>query len=168
MLDAIRAYLAAALNDPPELSRLAAALDGLAVAYHGTPPGSVTHPDVDAPRANHATVAKQVAARFPELGLYPLLDPLEDGQELLFGDAISDIEEIACDLMEVLWEFEHTSEAQACWTFRFGYETHWGAHLHDLRRVLWSTMFVGGPSALPGERPPGAVDKGGRGPADPW
>jgi hypothetical protein len=50
--------------------------------------------------------------------------------------AASDLAEIASDLSEVLWLFENASHNDAVWDFRFGYQSHWGRHLHEVRTYL--------------------------------
>lgn len=44
--------------------------------------------------------------------------------------------------MEVLWLFENADENDAIWDFRFGYQTHWGRHLHEMRVYLHSGRLV--------------------------
>ena len=145
MAEAILAYLALLKDqaDPEEgrLGSLAQAFDALLLVYHGLPdtePG----PDVDAPRAEYDPLERSASACFPELGFYCDVEPNRDlDQAIGLGDGISDVAEIAQDLMEVLWLLENVGADDAIWMYRWGYRHHWGGHLHDLRRHLHSLMY---------------------------
>lgn len=137
---AIHAYLA--LLDPagraerPSLYELAKALDGLVQAYHAMSP---VDPDTDdlGPRVEERPLLDRAAEAFPDLGFYALVDP--DGgpdQPCGMSDAIGDLAEIAVDLIEVLELFELGRPNDAVWSFRCGYQFHWGKHLHELRIYL--------------------------------
>jgi hypothetical protein len=66
-----------------------------------------------------------------------LIDPTGGpDQETMCTFATSELAEIANDLTKVLWEFENGSEADAIWEFRFGYQVHWGEHLHRVRQYI--------------------------------
>ena len=131
-LDALQGANGATLYD------LSKALDGLVATYHGVPD---VEPDTTeaspAPRADERSIIDAATAAFPELDWYALVDP-QDGQEQKIGMsfAVGDLAEIAADLMEVLWLFENASHNDAVWEFRFGYQSHWGRHLHELRGYL--------------------------------
>ncbi|MFN7134579.1 MAG: DUF5063 domain-containing protein, partial [Myxococcales bacterium] len=56
--------------------------------------------------------------------------------QIMVGDAIDDIVDIANDLQQVVWRWETTSEADALWHFRFSFTSHWGAHLRALQLYL--------------------------------
>jgi hypothetical protein len=143
MIDAIRAYLDAALySDAPSLRALAAALDGLATAYNLAPEGDVTDTEADAPSTDAIAIGRLVSERFPTFGFYALANPLNPLQDTpLCGDAVDDTEEIASDLMEVVWLWENVGPDDAHWQFRWGYENHWGEHLRDLQRYLYAQLF---------------------------
>ena len=137
---AINAYLSLlerATADPkPSLYDLAKALDGLVQTYHATPDAE---PDTEelGPRVEERPLLEQAAQAFPELGFYALVEP--DGgpdQECGMSDAVGDLAEIAVDLIEVLWLFDHDRPNDAVWTFRFGYQSHWGRHVHEVRTYL--------------------------------
>ena len=87
---------------------------------------------MQAPRLDPKKLRAQVAARFPNYGLYraPGVEP-ED--EFLLGDAIDDLGDIAIDLAEVAWLWENAGESAALWQFFFGFESHWGSHLRNLQ-----------------------------------
>jgi hypothetical protein len=81
-----------------------------------------------------------LSSRFPQLGLYSTSNSLELPGELLTGDAIDDLLDIATDLADALSELREAGSVEATWAFRFGYETHWGAHLHGLRLHLYNLL----------------------------
>jgi hypothetical protein len=120
------------------LHDLAKALDGLVEAYHQT---ADVEPDSQtlAPRVEETKYRQAAAAAFPELHMYAVVDP-QDGPEQQVGLSVAagDLGEIAGDLLEVLWLFDNSSHNNAVWQFRFGYQSHWGRHLHELRLYLHS------------------------------
>ncbi|MEP3226591.1 MAG: DUF5063 domain-containing protein [Parasphingorhabdus sp.] len=123
------------------LAKLAMALDSLVWAYNHSSDVEPDTDDVDNPQSDYDLLAKRASEVFPELGYYCDVDPDESiEQKIGVGDAIDDIADIARDLSEVLWLKQNVSENEAVWMFRFGYESHWGRHLHDLRRYLHVVM----------------------------
>ncbi len=75
----------------PDDAALAAALDRLVVAYHDAPDADVSDSELEAPRQDGASLYKELAARFPDYGLYPVADPtasLEDATTM--GDLVTD------------------------------------------------------------------------------
>ncbi len=144
MVSAINGYLALLKDEPDNdnirLVNLCEALDCLLIEYHRAPN---VEPDTEeiSPSVPYEPLAARASASFPELGLYADADPLEGlTQELTLGNAIDDLADIARDLSGVLWHMEQGAVNDAIWDFRFGYETHWGMHLHQLRRYLHSVM----------------------------
>ena len=136
---AIRRYLDVLEGkDGATLYDLAKALDGLVVAYHQTPE---VEPDTvaasSAPTIDEARINGAASKAFPDLDWYALVDP-QDGPDQKVGMSIatSDLAEIAADLSEVLWLFENAGHNDAVWNFRFGYQSHWGRHLHEVRTYL--------------------------------
>jgi hypothetical protein len=117
---------------------LAKALDRLVTTYHGTPDVAPDTTEVSAaPRVEEKPIIDAATAAFPDLDFYWLVDP--DGgpeQQLGASYAVGDLAEIAADLVEVLWLFENASHNDAVWQFRWGYQYHWGKHLHELRPYL--------------------------------
>ena len=125
-------------KDGATLYDLAKALDGLVVTYHQTP--DVEPDTTEAPLASQAEERRLIDAAdaaFPDLGWYALVDP-EDGedQKIVMSFAVGDLAEIASDLLLVLWLFDNGSHNDAVWAFRFGYRTHWGRHLHEIRTYM--------------------------------
>jgi hypothetical protein len=144
MTTAINNYLAVLKEHPDDqasrLVVLCKALDWLVIEYHRAPD---VEPDTEemSPSVPYEPLAEQASASFPELGYYADVEP-QDGleQEITLGGAIDDLSDIARDLSGVLWHIERGAINDAIWEFRFGYQTHWGMHLHRLRRYLHSIM----------------------------
>lgn len=145
--DAIARFMASMDRDPNDefrgLRTLAMSLDNLVAVYFET---DNVDPDgeVEPPTRDTAEFGRRFATAFPELGGYPYAYPGgEPGEEeCLVADAIDDLGDIAGDLDEVLWYFENSTAAEAIWHFRFGYQHHWGDHLHSLRNYLHSTRVA--------------------------
>lgn len=138
---AIRAYISTIRPGPKgedaRLSDLALVLDRLIAVYYLTPDVGPDAIDSEGPRTGEKLYAESAAAAFPELGWYALVDPEGDvDQQVGLSIANGDLAEIAVDLDEVLWLFEHASENDAIWQFRWGYQHHWGRHAHELRLYL--------------------------------
>ena len=121
----------------PTLAQLALALDQLVGTYYSTPDVGPDASDSAGPRTDEKLFEEGAAAAFPELGWYAIVDPEGDTcQQIGLGIASSDLAEIALDLNEVLWLFENASENDAIWQYRWGYQNHWGRHVHELRLYL--------------------------------
>ena len=123
------------------LSDLAKSLDRLVAVYFETV--EVDRGDDEAPRREHSdykTTYARIGRAYPELGYY--LHAWPDGaletKECDVGDAIDDLADIFGDLCEVTWYLERSLLADAIWHYRFGYQVHWGRHLHSLRYYLYS------------------------------
>lgn len=117
---------------------VAIALDELVAVYFGT---SDVEPTTDRPTAapsiDERDFASNAARFFDKEDVIWLIDP-EAGpdQEAMCAFATSELAEIANDLSQVLWEFENGTPGDAIWEFRFGYQAHWGDHLHRVRAYL--------------------------------
>lgn len=145
---ACRGYLdllGSASGEPHERqARLAATFDRLCTAYNQADDIEPDTDEVNSPRADPHHFGEQAAASFPELGFYPEVDPLQGfEQEITQGWGLDDLTDIAVDLTEVLWLIEQGRINDAIWTFRWGYQNHWGHHLHDLRRYLHKLLYWG-------------------------
>jgi hypothetical protein len=120
------------------------ALDRLALASHfaATPFDDEDH--ADPPGEGYDELRARIAPLFPELGLYNVARDLETNvgaTEVLVGDAIDDIVDIARDLSDVARRWETTSVADALWHFRFGFRSHWGQHLRSLQLYLHARAY---------------------------
>lgn len=145
MVAAILAYVELLKDQPDDenvrLDRLAQALDRLVIEYHRAPDVEPEMVDVESPTVPYEPLAKRAALSFPELGYYADVEP-EGGldQEIGLADAIDDLADIARDLTDVLWHLDNVGVNDAIWVFRFGYQSHWGMHLHRLRLYLHAKM----------------------------
>lgn len=93
------------------------------------------------PAADHERTRGLVAARFPRYGCYNTVAHTSVGigiGEMVVGDAVDDIADIADELAAVAWRLENTGEPDALWHFFDGYDHHWGAHLRRLQLYLYS------------------------------
>jgi hypothetical protein len=150
MIDAVRRYLELlkSASGPIEdrLRALASTLDGLLCAYHATPDefveGAIEPPKSD-DYLQRYKMAREVASRtFPEFGLYAVVMPESNpNAQPMLGDALDDLTDIALDMENVLWRFENGDPRDAAWHFRFGYQSHWGRHLLDLRSYVHHLQF---------------------------
>jgi hypothetical protein len=124
------------------LENMAEALDRLSLAYrHTSERVAISAEPAEPPPSDHEPMHKLAAQAFPGLGFYACVSPEPDASEITMGDAIGDIAEIACDLQEVVWRWENIGPDDAIWEFRFGFQTHWGRHLQDLRRYLHAQLY---------------------------
>ncbi|QDH33781.1 DUF5063 domain-containing protein [Porphyrobacter sp. YT40] len=125
-------------NTSSTLRDIAMALDDLVRVYFDTPdvePDTIDGPA--APQFDEAGFGQNAARFFERDDVIWLIDP-EGGpdQKAMCTFATSELAEIAADLNKVLWLFENGSAADAIWEFRFGYQAHWGEHLHRVRHYL--------------------------------
>ena len=149
MLNAISGFLKVVLYDePPSVADLSRSLDVLALAYHDTPRGDPVDNDTEAPAEDYLQdylrTLKIVRRRFPDLGYYGVVDPLElKAEEWLCGDAGDDLSDIIGDLTKVKWRHDAFGIEDAHWHFRFLFEIHWGRHLRELQMYLHCKQFYG-------------------------
>ncbi len=95
-----------------------------------------------APRIDEKPLALGAVRFFEDDDIIWFVDPRGGAeQQPMCTFASAELAEIAGDLAKVLWEFEHGTVADAIWEFRFGYEAHWGDHLHRVRHYLHGIMF---------------------------
>jgi hypothetical protein len=147
ILQAVKSFLAVLEEQRTSEDRenaLRASLDRLALAYHytGTPFDDTKYPDPPGP--DYRELRERIAPLFPGLSFYNEALHIADEvgeSELSMGDAIDDITDIAKDLSHVLFCWENTSEEDALWHFRFGFETHWGRHLRSLQLYLHERAY---------------------------
>lgn len=120
----------------PELSRL---LDALALAAQT--PGLMRdgYPTATPPAHDHDRLYELAGERFRGLGYYNEAGKIitEIGTaETVVGDAIDDLVELACELRDVAWCWENTSEEDALWRLGSRFRHHWGAQLRSLQLYL--------------------------------
>ena len=126
------------------VAALAEVLDQLALACHAIADAEPADAVVEAPRGDYDRYRRLAEQRFPGFGWYndAPLRPDAAAAEFATADAIDDLADIACDLSEVRWLWENADAAAAAWQYRFSYQTHFGRHLHGLRRYVHATMFA--------------------------
>ena len=133
--DTLRSFLEL-VEGPPEpvaesAQELALLLDRLALATHAPVPSDPAT-DLEAPDRKAGELRAAIAPRFPHFGLYRAAGT-EPEDELLVGDAIDDLTDIALELGRVAWLWDHAGESAALWQFHFTFRSHWGAHLRGLQ-----------------------------------
>jgi hypothetical protein len=141
-IQAARQFLALTWDgETPTDEALLAALDRLVEAYHHTPEVKPSNTDLEAPRAGGPALYQQVAARFPDYGLYPVSDPAASFEDAgMMGDAIDDLADLTLDMREVVWLAEHIGLGDGHWFFRLHY-FHWGRHARELALYLHARLF---------------------------
>src|SRR4051812_39261736 len=137
-----REFLAAAWEgEAPDDATLLRALDRLLSRSHDVPWGYCADTDDDPPATDGAALYQEVSRRFPDYGMYPVVDPLapiEDDKML--GDAIDDLTDITRDLREVLWRDDNLGSGDAAWYFRLMH-FHWARHARELGLYLHARQF---------------------------
>jgi hypothetical protein len=120
------------------LRDLAIALDGLVQTYFLTSDMEPTEQEKDYERhIDEAEFAAHAQECFPELGFYWMADPEGSPKQEIGGSyAVGDLAEIAGDLTKVREIADRNGLTDAVWDFRFGYQSHWGRHIHELRTYL--------------------------------
>ena len=124
------------------IAALAEALDRLALACHAIGEAEPVD-EASAPRSDYQAYRRLAEQRFPDLGYYndaPILRADIGTAQLDIADAIDDLADIACELAEVRWLWEHAGPGAAAWQYKFSYQTHFGRHLHSLRRYVHDLM----------------------------
>lgn len=141
---AARRFLRLVMDGPPPTdAMLARALDELALAYHDAPDGEPVDDDgEDEPGTeDYSRRHERLSSRFPDYGYYPVAIPSGTlDQENVLNDAIDDLADIARDLVETIWRFEHFGADEAHWHFKFTYQIHWGQHLRELSYYLYAKI----------------------------
>lgn len=141
--DAISEFIAliedSAIPAEERMQRLRRSLDRLALLQHDVTYTFDERDYPDAPRKDYNAMRELISPRFPELGYYNVPSSVtqhiaESGVDV--GDAIDGIADIAIELYEVLWRFDHTSTDDALWYFSNSYFTHWEEHLRELQLCL--------------------------------
>ena len=141
-LEAANHFLEVVWNgEPPTDEALLEALDRLVAAYHSTPDAAPSESDLEVPRSDGPALYRQIAARFPDYGLYPISDPAAPpGVDPMVGDAIDDLLDLTLDMREVVWLAEHAGTNKGHWCFRLLY-FHWGRHARELALYLHARCF---------------------------
>lgn len=123
-------------GDVPTIEILAQALDRPLARSHDVGMADCADEDRDPPPVDGTALYRDVARRFPDLGMYRVTDPLASIDEaLMIADAIDDLADITRDLREVVWRDTHMGANDAAWSFRLLYP-HWGRHARELALYL--------------------------------
>ncbi len=128
-------------SDDDDLDCLADALDRLVYLGRHAPDVGDDDDQPDPPGTDYDHHREVACRRFPSLGYYNVPGEISrsiGNSEFHVGDGIDDLADIARDLTEVLWCFENTTDLDALWHFRFGFEFHWGTHAANLRWYVWA------------------------------
>lgn len=125
------------------LKTLACALDDLMLAYNKTHAVQPDDHDQNPPKQDFKAVYTTIAAVFPTLGYYADIEPTENFDQIpCIGDAIDDLADIYCDLADIIWYADNVSLNEAIWHFRFLCQTHWGPHMHSVRRYMATSKIA--------------------------
>jgi hypothetical protein len=122
-------------SEAENIRALELVLDRLAFAAHfvdDTFDGDAPDP----PSQDYKRFRALASQRFPSFGYYNIPVTVTEHlreTDLMLGDAIDDLADIACDLGSIRWCWIHTSEEDALWHFHFGFEHHFGPHLRNLQ-----------------------------------
>ena len=121
---------------------LPGALDRLALAATARrfPFPSAVRDNSETAREPYDVWRARAVAAFPGFGYYNATQPVSEkvGEgELVVGDAIDDLADIAADLDHVLHLWPRSPEL-ALWEFQESFAAHWGLHLRSLQLYLQS------------------------------
>ncbi len=128
-------------SEQKNIHALELALDRLALAYHFSEDEFDETDYPGPPKQDYVQLRDLVTAHFSTFGFYNVPSKVIKQimqAELLMGDALDDVVDIGRDLLEVAWRWKQTSQKDALWHFRFGYENHWGNHLRNLSLYLYA------------------------------
>ena len=125
------------------VARLELLLDRLALAVAEAQDvfDEADHPDPVT--ASYEMWRERACATFPDFGHYNVARPVTTdiaAAELMVGDAIDDIADIAKDLEEVSLRWSQSRD-DAIWHFKHMYLQHWGEHLRSLQLYLHMNRY---------------------------
>lgn len=125
-------------NEDANIRALEEILDRLALAWHHIEPVS-EEGHADPPRKSYDQLRSAAADQFPSFGYYNIPDRVTNKiaqSDIIVGDAIDDLADIARDLHDVSWRFEETSTEDALCDYHLKYRLHWREHLRNLQFYL--------------------------------
>lgn len=130
-------------DEQENITALVVALDMLAWMQHVVEAPPAPQPEdadsagsQEAPEREYAKMRALVGQQFPSLGYYstPANPVDQNGEaEMITGDAVADLANIACELYEVAWRFQNTNTNDALRAFSEGYRQSWRSHLRTLQ-----------------------------------
>ena len=128
-------------GNAPDEAILLRALDKLLSRSHDVPFANCAECDDQPPQMGGSALYRKAAERFPDLGMYPVSDPLKPIEDdRMLADAIDDLADMTRDLSEVLWRDENLGSDDAAWCFRLLY-FHWARHARELSLYLHARQF---------------------------
>ncbi len=124
-------------GEKENVTALVVALDMLAWMQHvADAPGTPEAAAQEAPEREYTKMRALVGQQFPSFGYYstPANPVDQNGEaEMITGDAVADLANIACELYEVAWRFQNTDTTDALRAFSEGYRQNWRSHLRTLQ-----------------------------------
>ena len=73
---------------------------------------------------------------------WDVLEPLaEDGEQPACGSLVDDLADIYRDVKDGLLNYDQGRKKDALFDWRTSFETHWGRHLTDAQRVIYTHIF---------------------------
>lgn len=128
-------------EEQENITALVVALDMLAWMQHVVnapekPENGDSATAQEAPEREYAKMRALVGQQFPSFGYYstPANPVDQNGEaEMITGDAVADLANIACELYEVAWRFQNTDVNDALRAFSEGYRQSWRSHLRTLQ-----------------------------------
>ena len=124
-------------DEKENITALVVALDMLAWMQHvADAPGTPEAASQEAPEREYTKMRALVGQQFPSFGYYstPANPVDQNGEaEMITGDAVADLANIACELYEVAWRFQNTDTTDALRAFSEGYRQNWRSHLRTLQ-----------------------------------
>lgn len=115
-------------------------LDSLSFAQHFVTYQLEDNEYPEARRIDQEILRAKISNLFPSFSFYNRLENSINEikkNEIIIGDAIDDILDIANELYDVLWLWDNTSQANALWYFQNNNISHWKEHLRGLQIYLY-------------------------------
>lgn len=112
-------------------------LDMLAWMQHlnEEPASNGVAPGAEPPEREFDKMRTLIGEQYPSFSAFDLpADPRQPNDETKQHHPVEDLADIACELFEVAWRFQNTSDDDALRAFADGYEQRWCL---PLRRVQW-------------------------------
>ena len=95
------------------------------------------YPNLD--KTEYAYIRQNVTTNFKDFGFYKTVSDIEDIDNLnenTIGDALDDLTDIICDLLEIKWRIENNSLADGLWFFELTFYSHTQQHIIELLKYI--------------------------------